>query len=117
MYFQNTYDSTGKNDCYVRANEIKDTGRGGYNIVFKDREDESYSASISILADKPSTSGPFIETHYAWKQGIELETYNPADKDSGALANNAALRIGYYKQGAQLPGDANKHARGFLGDV
>ena len=56
MYFQNTYDSTGKNDCYVRANEIKDTGRGGYNIVFKDREDDRYSASISIQADKPTIS-------------------------------------------------------------
>ena len=48
-----------------------------------------------------------------WDQGIELKTDNPADKDSGALANNAALRIGYYKGNSE----ANKDTRGFLGDV
>lgn len=118
MYFQNIYSSTGRNDCYVRANEIKNTGRFGYNIAFADSEDQQYSASISIRADKPAISGPFQEAHYDWKQGIELETYNPADNEgSGALANNAALRIGYYSsQGPLLPAKANK-ARGFLGDV
>lgn len=122
MHFKSNF-STNPSDCYIRANEIKNTGRLGYNIVFEDQEDKQYSASISIKADRPSTGGPYVETHYAWEQGIELRTYNPADpvvdktKGSGALANNAALRIGYYKQDAQLPGDANKHARGFLGDV
>ena len=84
-------------NCYVRTNEIKNTGRLGYNIAFEDSEDKQYSASISIRADKPGTGGPFIETHYAWEQGIELKTYNPADRISGALANDATLRIGYYK--------------------
>ena len=121
MYFQSTFD-TNIGNCYVRSNEIKNTGRLGYNIVFNDSQDKRYSASISIRADKPGTSGPFQETHYAWEQGIELKTYNPADnadKDSsGALANNAALRIGYYSsQGSILPTEANKKARGFLGDV
>lgn len=116
MYFQNIYNGTDKNGCYVRANEIKDTGRGGYNIAFEDSQDKNYSASISILADKPATGGPFIDAHYAWEQGIELATYNPADKDSGALANNAALRIGYY-EGNSVPAENTKYARGFLGDV
>ena len=53
-----------------------------------------------------------------WDQGIELKTDTPADKDSGALANNAALRIGYYEGSSILgDGEAKKYARGFLGDV
>ena len=117
MYFKSTFD-TNTGNCYVKSNEIKNTGRLGYNIAFEDSQDEHYSASISILADKPGTGGPDQEPHYAWEQGIELKTYNPADKDSGALANDAALRIGYYSsQGSILPTEANKKARGFLGDV
>ena len=116
MYFKSNFD-TNMGDCSVRTNEIRNTGRLGYNIVFEDSNDKNYSASISILADKPAISGPYQEAHYAWEQGIELKTYNPADKISGACANEATLRIGYYEQGAQLPADANKYASGFLGDV
>ena len=123
MYFKNPFD-TNIGNCYVRSNEIKNTGRLGYNIAFEDSEDKRYSASISIRADKPGTGGPDLKPHYAWEQGIELKTYNPADpvvnknEGSGALANNAALRIGYYSsQGPILPTEANKKARGFLGDV
>ena len=118
MYFQNIYNDTDKSDCYVRADEIKNIGLHGYKIVLKDSQDEQYSASISIRADKPATGGPYQEPHYVWEQGIELKTYNPADRTSGALANDATLRIGYYSsQGPILPTEANKKARGFLGDV
>lgn len=117
MYFQNIFSDTDKSDCYVRTNEIKNTGLSGYNIVFNNRQDPSYSASINIRAQKPGTSGPSQNPRYAWEQGIELKTSNPADRTSGACANEAALRIGYYKQDAQRPVDANKYARGFLGDI
>ena len=118
MYFQNIYNNTKESDCYVRTNEIKNTGRNGYKIVFNDSQDERYSTSINIKANKPAISGPYQETYYAWEQGIELKTYNPADRTSGASANNATLRIGYYSsQGPILPTEANKKARGFLGDV
>ena len=116
MYFQNGHDDTDKNDCYVRADEIKNTGRNGYNIVFNDSKDNNYSASINIKAKKPVVSGPYIDDHYFWEQGIELKTYNPADKASGALANDATLRIGYY-EGTSVPANAEKSASGFLGDV
>ena len=117
MYFQSTF-NTNTGNCSVRANEIKNTGLLGYNIAFEDSQDKRYSASISIRADKPATSGPYQEPHYVWEQGIELKTYNPADRTSGALANDATLRIGYYSsQGPILPTEANKKARGFLGDV
>ena len=43
-------------DCDIRTNEIKNTGRLGYNIVFEDSNDKNYSASISIKADKPTIS-------------------------------------------------------------
>ena len=116
MYFKSTI-NTNIGNCYVRSNEIKNTGRLGYNIAFEDSEDKRYSASISILADKPGIGGPYPEPRYAWEQGIELKTYNPADRTSGALANDAALRIGYYKQDGATSANANKKARGFLGDV
>ena len=116
MYFQSP-STTNTGNCSVKSNEIENIGRQGYKIVFKDNQDENYSASISIRADKPGTSGPYQEPHYAWEQGIELKTHNPADRTSGALANDATLRIGYYEQAGATSANANKTASGFLGDV